>query len=450
MNLRKTTASLLIAGMTAANAVAQPAPAAPTAGMKGTSWEVNVREMPDNTREKITETIVKLKGTEEDRGILNDILQTGTSGLVSGLVEVIVGETYNLMQYNKKQKEEWRRMIQNENNFTDSITSIKGLRDFYTATSRNGALDPSDINFDGIEIRGVRDGSEVIYMSCSIDRDKLDNMFRHSKFNLVIDTLAFFPYQCHLPNVTANGIRIMKDLKKGDATLRGDTILRPGKGGNGFSFDERGDLKIAIDFSIYSSWVNEAIQIHKDVELGKFKFSVSIPDSVTGAYIYSRKEILDNAEKMPAGPARDAYLAKNLVSVEGDCFVVPRSYMPLSDGIPTWGTGEYNIKIKVRESCRLNDDSDKARRWKEDYKRLRQMQKRSGEVSEYFKTLWEQYGNKLVKTTYTNTLTTVGKSLTGSSAASGGSKAASTASAKAATSAGTTGAKPAAGAPPQK
>lgn len=369
------------------------------------SWEVTVRQMPSETRDSITETMAKLKGTDEDRGILADVGYAVGLGLVSGVVDAVVTETFNLAQYRKRQKQEWMRMIQNENNYTDSISSIKGLKDFYTENSRRGALDPSDINFDGIEIRGMRNGQEVIYMSCSIDRNNLEHLFRHSKFSLVLDSLAFNPYVCHLPNITANGIRTMKDIKKGKAEAKADSIIRPGVGGNGFSFDERNNLRVAIDFSIYSSWINQAVQVHKDVELGNFSFTVNIPNNVIGSYIYSRNEIFKEAEKMPE-PEREQYLANNLVQIEGDSFVVPRSFMPLDNGKPLWGTGEYNIKVKVRESCQFADNSEKAKHWKEDYKRLRQMQNRSGEVQEYLQTLWNQYGTTMLKTSYKTALTT--------------------------------------------
>ena len=400
----------------------------PNGGIAVDSWEVNIRQMPASTRAEITETMSKLKGTEEDRGIISDIGQAVGAGLVSGLVEVVVSETYNLAQYRKRQKQEWMRMIQNENNYTDSITSIKGLKDFYNANSHRGALDPSDINFDGIEIRGMRNGKEVIYMSCSIDRDRLDHMFRHSKFNLVLDTLAFYPYQCHLPNVTANGIRIMNEIKKGKAYVKGDTIIWPGVGGNGFSFEERNNLRIGIDFSLYSSWINQAVQVYKDVELGNFKFTINIPDSVSKytdcKYIYSRKKVLDEAKQIPVDMGREQFLNRNLLAVEGDCFVVPRSYMPLDKDRPMWGTGEYYIKVKFRESCQFADNSEKAKHWKEDYKRLRQMQNKSGEVQEYFQTLWNQYGNTLVKSSYKTALSTFANDLTapllGGSSAGGG------------------------------
>jgi hypothetical protein len=375
------------------------------------SWEVNVRQMPADTRNEITRTMEQLNGSAQDRGILADIGTTLGIGVVGGLVDAVVTETFNLINYRKKQKAEWMKMIMNENSYTDSISSIRGIRDFYASNSRFGALDPSDINFDGIEIRGIRNGNEVIYLSCSIDRNNLEHLFRHSKFTLVIDSMAFYPYNCHLPNLTANGIKTISDLRHGCAAIKGDSIVRPGTGGNGFSFDERNDLRVKISFSIFSSWINQAIQIHKDVELGNFTFDIAIPDNVR-LFSYSRKAIIDRAQKLPENE-RESFLNSHLLRVEGDSFVVPRSYMPLSNGRPMWGTGEYTIKVKVSESCRFADNSDKARHWREDYKRLRQMQQRSGEVEEYFTTLWNQYGTQLVKSSYSSTLKTALTDLTG-------------------------------------
>ncbi len=401
MKIKSALFSFLAFSLSLQPAVAQ----APHGGVPVDSWQVSVRQMNPDMRDRITDTMQELDGSDQDRGLIAEIGQAAGFGLVASAVDIIVSETFNLAQMRKKQKREWMQMIERENNYTDSISSIKGLRDFYNAPSTRGALDPSDINFDGIEIRGIRNGREVIYMSCSIDRTKLDNLFRHSKFNLVIDTLAFYPYQCHLPNVAANGIRIMNDIKKGKAELQGDSIVRPGNGGNGFSFDERKNLNVGIDFTITSSWINEAVQVHKDVELGRFKFNIAIPDNAM-MYTYSRKDVDSRATAIADEAQREQFLAANLLPVEGDCFVVPRSYMPLASGRRLWGTGEYNIKVKVRESCRFDTESDKAKHWRDDYKRLRKMQNRSGEVREYFQTLWNQNGLNLVKQSYKTVLNT--------------------------------------------
>lgn len=78
----------------------------PNIGLPVDSWEVNVRQMPASTRAEITEAMSKLKGTDEDRGIISDVGKAVGMGVVSGLVDAVVSETFNLVQYRKRQKQE--------------------------------------------------------------------------------------------------------------------------------------------------------------------------------------------------------------------------------------------------------------------------------------------------------------------------------------------------------
>lgn len=66
-----------------------------------------------------------------------------------------------------------------------------------------------------------------------------------------------------------------------------------------------------------------------------------------------------------------------------------------------WGTGEYNIKVRLTENCLFSQDAthnEKLRHWHRDYKQLLKMQKRGSEINEYMKTFWRQYGDNIVKT----------------------------------------------------
>ena len=155
-----------------------------------------------------------------------------------------------------------------------------------------------------------------------------------------------------------------------------------------------------------------------NIELGHFKLNVKI-GSDQPVYIYSRKQI--DANRAAGLQADTSY-----VQIEGDCFVVPRSYMPISGGKRMWGTGEYNIKLKMRESCQFVNDKDrnkKMKQWYKDYKQMRKMQKKGSQVGEYFQTLWQQNGNTLIKQMLKQGLTTassgIGLSKQGSGAAGG-------------------------------
>lgn len=345
----------------------------PIPGMELDGLEVSINTMEPHRREKITKIVSDMQTRGATRSVTADILKAAGYGGISAAVDIVATEIINLARYRKQQKQKWMQMIQKECNYTDSISSIKGLNDFYLEASRYGALDPSNINFDGISIRGMRNGAEMLYMSCHIDTTRLSHLFQHSKFHLVVDTISFNPYLCHLPNLSANGIRMMKE----DSSERN----------NKFSYKERTHLTIGMELTLTSSWINEAVMVMQDVQLGKFKLNVTIPDN-TEAYHYSRAEALRNPNIQ-------------VVDIEGDCFVVPRSYMPISNTERMWGTGEYNIKVKFRESCQFSQDAtqnEKLKHWHKDYKQLRKMQNSGSEVSEYFRTLWSQNGNTLMKT----------------------------------------------------
>lgn len=355
------------------------AQAQPESGLSGAvmmeevdNWQISVNTMDSGCRDRITSVVDRMQANGATRSVAGDILKAMGYGGITAAVDIVATEVINLAKYRKQQKQKWMQMIQQENNYTDSLMYVSGVKDFYSETSGYGALDPSNINFDGISLRGMRNGDEVVFISCHIDTTRLDYLFQHSKFHLVVDTIAFNPFKCHLPNLAANGIRMMKDDKNGRD--------------NSFKFSEREHLTIGMELSVYSSWINEAVMVQKDVLLGTFKMNVRIPDNVQ-SYHYSRAEALREN--------------KELVEMEGDCFVVPRSFMPISATERMWGTGEYNLKVKFRESCQFSQDAttnEKLKHWEKDYKQLRAMQKNGSQANEYFSTLWKQNGATLVKT----------------------------------------------------
>ena len=388
-------------------------------------FQVKVNMMDVQKKEKITSIVNSMVHTSGTRSVFNDILRASGYGLVSSLVDIVATETINLAKIRKRQKRQWMQMIQNECNYTDSISSITPLKDFYSETSKYGALDPSNINFDDISIRGTRNGEEVIYLSCHIDTMRLEHLFMHSKFHLVVDTISFNPYACHLPNLNANGIRI----------TGGENYGRD----NRFSFSERTNLHVGIDLTLFSSWINEAVMVQQNVPLGNFKINIKIPDNVS-TYHYSRAEVERNRRLQQDGTfvaSGETLGNTEYVDMEGDCFIVPRSFMPVCGSERRWGTGEYSIKVKFRESCQFSQDESrnaKMKRWHTDYKQLCRMQKKGSQFSEYFKTLWNQNGDALVKTMIKQGLSTAvqdagltalksgGGSMSGGAAPAGGGK----------------------------
>ena len=263
---------------------------------------------------------------ENSRSVLTTLGKSMMIGGVTSAVTVLATELVKLTKVRKNQKQKWMEMRNKECVFIDSLCSVNGQRDFYRLPSSYGPLDPSDMNFDGITFRASRGGKDVLRMVCHLDTTRLSHLFLHSKFYLVLDTLEFHPYQSFLPNLSANRMMGPNAKVSDEEKAYWNTISQ-------FDFAEQKDpkLKIRLDFS--SSWINEAVQVHRDVFLGSFDIEIPVKeDNLTGSvYFYSRQQAL--AEHKPT------------IEVTGDCFVVPRSYMPVSAQNPSWGTGEYKLKV---------------------------------------------------------------------------------------------------------
>ena len=322
---------------------------------------------------------------ENSRSVLTTLGKSMMIGGVTSAINVLTTELVNLTKVRKNQKQKWMEMRNKECVFIDRLWSVNGQRDFYRLPSSYGPLDPSDMNFDGITFRASRGGKDVLRMVCHLDTTRLAHLFLHSKFYLVLDTLEFHPYQSFLPNLSANRVTGPDAKASDDEKAYWNTISH-------FDFAEQKDpkLKIRLDFS--SSWINEAVQVHRDVFLGSFDIEIPVKeDNLTGSvYFDSRQQAL--AEGPPT------------IDVKGDCFVVPRSYMPVSAQNPSWGTGEYKLKVVISETCRYNPDGKRAKNWHDDYKQLVRMQNNGKASNEYWTSIKSAVidnSTTILKSTYT-------------------------------------------------
>lgn len=270
--------------------------------------------------------------------VLGTIITQSAGFAVDGIMQAT--------QINARHKAEWEQFIKNECVYVDSLSYIDNLTDFYSKGSEYGALDPSDFQFNGFTVNAQKEGKDVLRFYCHVDTSKegLDEIINHSKFHLLLDSMYFYPYRCHLPNLTANQIN-PEDSKDYSRHTN-------------FSFKDRNNLSVRLNFTITSSWYNQAIMLAKDVELGQFSIEIPIHEDYMTDDVFVYKS---GMEGLPP------------LTITGDCFIVPRSYMPLTNGIPHWGTGEYNVKVTLSEQCDINKDIRKD--WKKDYRSIKKMKK---------------------------------------------------------------------------
>ena len=252
------------------------------------------------------------------------------SGYVTSFIDLGVNAIGSLLTRNSRLKEEWEETVKQENVYQTQISTVSEVNDFYKQTSFDGAMDPKGMRFDGIGCLRKENNDTVFYISCHIDRSKINRIINHSKFELVLDTLIISPIHSNLPNSSL-------DIP--------------------FSFEERKNFTLSMNIKLLSSWINEIVQLQKNQELGEFSINIPVDQSVLDKKGYLR--YVRNTNETPA------------YKVLGESFIVPRSYMGFRDENDnyknSWGTGEYKLDIILKETCDVTDQY--RNKWKEDRKR---------------------------------------------------------------------------------
>ena len=272
---------------------------------------------------------------EAQRGLLGDLLW---AGFTSSFKQKTVNATSNLVSLGlnylseamKSKREKWYRRAQQHCYYNQSLSTESQINDFYALPSTKGAMDPENLKFEGfgcknfIEVKGnEEEGVGVFYIFCKMRRDSvgLQHIINHSKLLVEIDSLVFNPKYCNLPN---------------DSTGSADSR---------FSFEKRDYLNLQLKVRFFSSWMNQATMITNDQLLGEFTVNVEVDKNKLnseGLFVYDKND--PDFER--------------LVSVDGDSYIVPRSYTGTTDGVtfkPSWGTGQYRVEMEVSERCSIVD-----------------------------------------------------------------------------------------------
>ena len=306
------------------------------------------------------------------RGYLGDLFNASkesvkgiASGYVTSFIDLGVNAIGALLTRNSRLKEEWEETIKHENVYQTQISTVSEVNDFYKQTSFDGAMDPKGMRFDGIGCLRKENKDTVFYISCHIDRSKINRIINHSKFELVLDTLIISPTHSNLPNSSL-------DIP--------------------FSFEERKNFTLSMNIKLLSSWMNEIVQLQKNQELGEFSINIPVDQSVLDNKGYLH--YVRNANDAPA------------YKVLGESFIVPRSYMGYRDENDnyknSWGTGEYKLDITLKETCDVTEQYRK--KWKEDRKRRKEMQPKEKFFASSWQTISNQRWDELTKSWVITTL----------------------------------------------
>lgn len=273
-----------------------------------------------------------------------DLLIQETVSATSNLIEFAVSAIRTWINKARNERKTWMTFAESHCHFQQQLHSERYIDDFYYAPSTSGALDPLNMKFKGFgcmcylkptdaigrgqlpkaPYKEVQDTTREddaalweFYLTCKLREDSLGraHIINHSKFYMDIDHFVFDTRHASLPN---------------------DSIY--GKPQKPFDFEKRCDLSFHVNVKVFSSWINEAIMLTEDKQIGEFNIFASIdPDDLTkdGVFVY-------NPEKH-----------KGAVQISGESFLVPRSYTGTVDA-PSWGTGQYRLEIRVSEDCCIN------------------------------------------------------------------------------------------------
>lgn len=308
----------------------------------------------------------------KDRGYLGDLFNASkeslkgiASGYVTSFIDLGVNAIGSLLTRNARLKEEWEETVKAENIYKTKISTVSEINDFYKEASFEGAMDPKGMRFDGIGCLRLEDNDTVFYLSCHIDRSKIDRIVKHSKFELVLDTLIVSPTHSNLPNTYL-------DLP--------------------YSFAERNNFTLSMNIKLISSWMNEIVQLQKNQELGAFVLNVPVdPEELDekGFLRYVR-----NRDEEP------------VYKIVGESFIVPRSYMGYRDKDDNykniWGTGEYKLEIELKETCDVTEQYRE--NWKKDRKRRKKLMEKESIWENGWQTISNQRWDELAQSWVITTL----------------------------------------------
>lgn len=299
-------------------------------------YTMTVQEGDDEAIKEFNRGVASNKNS---RSFVSDIVgiyrSTFTGQIVSASNAFLEAGISAIANASKSKRPQWEAAVKGESKFVRALPMQMEILDFYKSPSTEGPLDPTDMLFTGfgcrqvIEYRVGKDSvrhEEVFDIRCKVRKDSIgiSRMLNHSKFEIYVDYLSFNPGLCDLPN----------DSLGMDASKR-----------IGFSFEKRKNLKFSVNATISSSWVNQAMQVFNDHPLGSFEIVAEIDPKYldeNGVFVYRHGLDEDSGKR---------------VYVNGDAFLVPRSYVgttDLEDHKDAWGTGQYKVEMRITESCQIN------------------------------------------------------------------------------------------------
>lgn len=316
----------------------------------------------------ISEEVSQLKSSD-DRGlgllIYNSYRTLVANKINTGMNSIVDNSIQFIKESIKNHRSDWMKSVLKECTFTKDLKMIENVSDFYQSPSSEGAFDLHDIIFRGFScnqyIKHISNTGDTVFREVFDVQFQLDTtingiqrMIQHSKFQVQLKSIVFNPYLCEIPN---------------DSTDKANYRIP-------LDFEKRKDFTIRLKTTVKSSWINEAIQVHNDQKLGEFILEIKLDPNLMDK---------DSCFRYDINNPGDSIKLKN-ISLMGESFMVPRSYIGKIDGVRYWGTGEYRLEMLLSETCKINERAYMKRnssgqlvwdnrKWKQEWKIIQQREK---------------------------------------------------------------------------
>jgi hypothetical protein len=189
---------------------------------------------------------------------------------------------------------------------------------FYYMPSARGSIDPSGMQFAGVEfLRTVKVKKVVdtaIFFRLVVDRENPYDIANNSVFKMKLDKII---------------------IKYAKAKIPGSRWYLPWTWV--YRNSKKNTLNLDVDIAFNADWITEEQVMNKKVEVGRFAFSLR--DAPLDPELPNYRQYYKNLEGTP---------------ISGYSYIVPRSFGYYVDGTnstsPCWGQGMYDIIIHAKEA----------------------------------------------------------------------------------------------------
>ncbi len=257
-----------------------------------------------NQLKKDSEQVATNLSVQEQPDLYSSMTLRARGPAARGILVPVTGKAVSLA------KDAVKNFIAKENErYTESYTTAQSDLFFYSETSSDHALDPSGLQFKGVDVLRSKGADTLFYASFEIDTSRSFEIINNSIFRLKLKELTI--KETDLPS-NKRFIFPWTWFEKPSRTVNYD-----------------------INIKVFANWIDENVNMHRNIQVGEF-------------YLPIRNAPLEGSENY------SSYIESQInKELDGFSYLVPRSvsFQKVSRRAEKlYGHGLYSIQVEVTES----------------------------------------------------------------------------------------------------